>query len=75
MTPIPTATYDPDSADELRTARALDAMLGLEGVLDELPPAALLPVGYVRSLVGLVNDAVRDLLLYEPNAPAANDNR
>jgi hypothetical protein len=67
--------YDPETAEELQLSRALDAMLGFEGLLDELPPAALLPVGYVRALVGLTHDAARDaLLLLPPGAPAANDN-
>jgi hypothetical protein len=66
--------YDSETAEELRVMRALDAMAGLDGLLEELPPAALLPVGYVRALVGLTHDAARDVLLWEPRTPAANDN-
>ena len=44
---------DLETAEELRQERALEAMAALEHLLEELPPAALLPAGYVRSLVGL----------------------
>jgi hypothetical protein len=70
---MPEPLYDPESDDEVRQLRALDAMAAVEFMLSSLPLGAEVPAGQVLALVTLANDAVRDLLLWEPRRPA-NDN-
>lgn len=59
-------------ADEPRIFRALGAMLALETLLENQPLGASVPAAEVHALVELVNDAVRDVLVWEPPS-AAND--
>lgn len=66
--------FDPESEDELRQLRALDAMAGVEFMLESLPPGSTVPAAQLLALVRLANDAARDFILWEPKLPAANDN-
>ena len=70
--PSTTAAIHFLESDEDRTTRALAAMQGLETMLEQQPHGALLPAADIHALAVLVNDAVRDVLLWEP-PQVAND--
>lgn len=70
----PHVSFDPETEDELRLARALDAMAGVEFMLESLPPGTTVPADQLLALVQLANNAARDFILWEPQPPAANDN-
>lgn len=60
-------------ADEFRLLAAMEAMAGLETLLETLAPDAQLPAVHVLGLVRAVHASARDVLLWLPHVPV-NDN-